>query len=367
LPLLSWLLAAVAGTHALGALADLLPGGGGPGAAAADAAVTVAVLTWAYLGRRKVAAESVQIAAVVLIIAAALASGGRAAGASQAWFGVDAVIAVIAATALVDRVSMIVATAGSIVVWGSALVAGALVAPVTSRPTASEWVLLAGLPVFAAMVALALRLALSSLRRAHRAAAHELAQRATSDPVTGAGNRRGLEQLALPMIEHARRQGEAVHCLFLDLDEFRLVNEQLGRDQGDVVLIAVCEALLASVRATDVLARWGDDQFVVIGPGTGTSPLEMERRVRSQLTAEPPVPVQVWPGKVSIGSATLVPWDDGNLDSLLHRAEEDMRLRRSLRRQSRDRERSAAVPPREERRDRRANPPTTPPTVPNDL
>jgi diguanylate cyclase (GGDEF)-like protein len=115
------------------------------------------------------------------------------------------------------------------------------------------------------------------------------------------------------------------------------VNDQHGLAQGDQVLIAVCEAVLASVRATDVMARWAGDQFVVIGPGTGTSPLEMERRVRAQLAVEPPVPEELWPGRVSVGSSTLVPWDEGNLDSLLTRAEQDMRLRRSLRRQSRDR------------------------------
>jgi diguanylate cyclase (GGDEF)-like protein len=104
--------------------------------------------------------------------------------------------------------------------------------------------------------------------------------------------------------------------------------------------------LVASIRATDVVARWAGDQFVVLGPGTGTSPLEMERRVRGHLAVDPPAPADVWPAAVSIGSATLVPWDDGNLDSLLSRAEEDMQLRRSLRRQGRGRSRTGpAAPP----------------------
>ena len=161
------------------------------------------------------------------------------------------------------------------------------------------------------------------------------------------------------MIEHARRQGEAAHCLFIDLDEFRAVNDSLGRGAGDEVLVAVCEAVMASVRATDVVGRWAGDQFVVVGPGTGTSPLEMERRVRGDLAESPPVPPEVWSGRVSIGSATLVPWDEGNIDSLLRRAEEDMQLRRSLRRQSRARSIGGAPGAGAEpvRTERRTNPP----------
>jgi diguanylate cyclase (GGDEF)-like protein len=157
------------------------------------------------------------------------------------------------------------------------------------------------------------------------------------DPVTGLSNRQGLEMVAGPMLENARRSGQAVHCLFVDVDDFRTVNEHVGLQAGDAVLQSVAEAVLGSVRGTDVVARWAGDEFVVIGPGTGTSPLELERRVKAQLAASPPVPAQVWTGRVSIGSATLVPWDDGDLDSLLRRADQDMVLRRSLRRQGRDR------------------------------
>jgi len=84
-----------------------------------------------------------------------------------------------------------------------------------------------------------------------------------------------------------------------------------------------------------VVARWSADEFVVLGPGTGTSPLEMERRVRKRLAAACPVPADVWSPRVSVGSSTLVPWDDGDLEDLTRRADEDMHLRRALRRRSR--------------------------------
>ncbi len=163
------------------------------------------------------------------------------------------------------------------------------------------------------------------------------------DGLTGAVNRRGLEMLSLPMLENARRKGEAVHCLFIDVDDFKGVNASAGAEFADEVLLALTESLKASVRATDAVARWGGDQFVIVGPGTGTSPLELERRVRARLAQLTPGAGVNWQGRVSIGSATLVPWDDGSVETLIGRGEQDMRLRRSLRRQGA--ERGGGAPP----------------------
>jgi diguanylate cyclase (GGDEF)-like protein len=364
-PFLVWLLASLLLAHTGAAVTDLLAGGGGPSAAVVDLFAAAGVLLALVAARGRVDARNVQLSAAAAVTLAAIASGVRGAAAGQPWFGVDVVLVVFAALALASRRDVVVSLTTGVLGWSGALVVGALVQSAPHRPSAASWALLFVLLTAAAAAAAAVRLQLATLQAAF-AAASELAElQAVSDSTTGANNRRGLELLALPMIEHARRQGEAVHCLFIDLDDFRNVNEQLGRSHGDVVLTAACEAVLASVRATDVVARWSGDQFVVVGPGTGTSPLEMERRVRGQLAAEPPAPKEIWAGRVSIGAATLVPWDEGNLDSLLGRAEEDMQLRRSLRRQSRDRDRSAPLQaPVGPSTERRAKPPTTPPTTP---
>lgn len=152
------------------------------------------------------------------------------------------------------------------------------------------------------------------------------------DPATGALNPRGLEIVAIPMIENARRQGGAVSALFVDIDGLGRVNTTLGLAGGDLVIQAVADGLRSCVRSTDVVCRRGGDEFVIIGPGTGMSPLELERRIRAALGAEPPVDSSVWSPRISAGSATLVPWDEGDLGALIHRAEQDLDLRRSLRR-----------------------------------
>ena len=344
-PALAWLLALTAVVHAILGVAGFLPGSWGVLPAAVDvglAGVMIAGLLTVALAPTPVAGPAaLDTAAAVALALAGAASGLRAAVSGEPVSGADLVIPVLAAVALPTRTLFLVAVGGAEGSWAAFQLIGLLTAG--SRPPAVASVVLAVLALGVLAGAALLRRwhqeLLDEIERARRSAG----QQAVTDPLTGVTNRRGLELMALPMIEHARRQGEAAHCLFIDLDSFRTVNETLGRESGDEVLSAVCEAVLASVRATDVVARWAGDQFVVIGPGTGTSPLEMERRVRGHLTDFPPVPPEVWDGRVSIGSATLVPWDEGNVDSLLRRAEEDMQLRRSLRRQSRSR--SIGVPP----------------------
>lgn len=151
------------------------------------------------------------------------------------------------------------------------------------------------------------------------------------DDLTGLTNRRGLQMLGNQVVEAARRAGGSVHCTFVDVDGLKKVNDQLGHDAGDDVLLAVAEALRANTRAADVVARWGGDEFAVVGPGSGMPPGELARRVRSHLIEGPPVPLEYWPCRVSAGGAHLQPWDEGDLTTLLRSADQDMYLRRALR------------------------------------
>jgi diguanylate cyclase (GGDEF)-like protein len=366
---LPWLVVVLAAVHAAAAVTDLVPGGAGNWPAVLDGAVAVTVSAAALAIRFGIpqlsATGPAAVSLSLVLVAAGLASGVRVSGSGQVWAGSDVVLAVIAACGLATRGAFLLGVIGAELTWAIA-VAVRVVTVGRLGPEPADLVLSGILALAAAAAAVVLRRGFAAVHQELASSRQAIELRAVTDPLTGTSNRRGLELVALPMIEHARRQGEAVHCLFIDLDDFRAINDELGRNTGDEVLAAVSEAVLASVRATDVVARWAGDQFVVLGPGTGTSPLEMERRVRAQLANDPPVPQQVWDGRVSIGSATLVPWDEGNLDSLLGRAEEDMQLRRSLRRQSRARsQQSAPTLGRAPGVERRIHPPTAdrPPTA----
>ena len=158
------------------------------------------------------------------------------------------------------------------------------------------------------------------------------AQASVRDPLTGLVNRRGLSMMGQQVVETARRSGDAVHCVYIDIDQLRHVNEVMGTEYGDEVVVAIADALRSVTRGTDIVARWGGDEFCVIGPGPGMSPMELERRLRERVLLSPPVPVDVWEPKVCAGGAMLAPWDSGTLDTLLGKADQEMYLRRALRR-----------------------------------
>ncbi len=251
------------------------------------------------------------------------------------WTALELPLVVLIAAAL-PRLHAVVTACAVLATGGLGAVVVAGRGPGTTPELLGTVLPLVVLPASAA-VALAWRRRVGLLT-SRLAAAQEAARTdSVRDQLTGSVNRRGLDMVAAPMVENARRQGEAAHCLFVDVDGFRDVNERHGAAAGDEVLRALAAALAVAVRTTDVVARWTGDEFVIVGPGTGTSPLELERRVHASLTEAPPLPPEVWTPRVSIGSATLVPWDEGDLGSLLRRAEQDMRLRRSLRRQRADR------------------------------
>ncbi len=213
-------------------------------------------------------------------------------------------------------------------VWGGWAVGAFLVGPADAWPHYVVGMCTATL--LAVLVNHLRRNNVRALAEAHAAA--EAA--AVRDHLTGLANRRGLAMVGAQMVEQARRQGDAVHCLFVDIDGLKRVNDALGHAVGDEVIVAVAEALRAATRGTDVVARWGGDEFCVVGPGPGMAPLELERRVRDGVVLASEVPAEVWPVRVSAGGSMLAPWDSGTLETLLGKADQEMYLRRSLRKEA---------------------------------
>ena len=195
-------------------------------------------------------------------------------------------------------------------------------------------------PWVSAMVgATVLGIFLGAMRRATVDQLSELLERAeraaVQDDLTGLLNRRGLAMVGEQIVAAARRSGNAVHCVFVDVDGLKDVNDRLGHLAGDRVLLAVSDAVRLSVRGGDVVARWGGDEFCVLGPGPGTAPVDLEKRIVARVQELPPEDVPGWLPRVSAGSAMLAPWDDGDLASLLDQADREMYRRRALRREAR--------------------------------
>lgn len=151
------------------------------------------------------------------------------------------------------------------------------------------------------------------------------------DEATGVSNRTGLKMLGTQLLETVRRKGDAVHAFVADTSHLTKGGRPLDSAKSDVVMAAVAGALQSSVRGTDVVARWSTSQFVVVGPGTGVHPGELERRVRTYLSEGPAVDLDTWPCRIVIGQASLAPWDAGGLDTLLEKAQQDFKMRRAMR------------------------------------
>jgi diguanylate cyclase (GGDEF)-like protein/PAS domain S-box-containing protein len=94
-----------------------------------------------------------------------------------------------------------------------------------------------------------------------------LAHQAYHDPLTGLPNRAHFLDRADHALAHARRHDEAIAVLFLDLDRFKVVNDTLGHDTGDRLLVAATRRLLNCVRPEDTVARLGGDEFTILLEG----------------------------------------------------------------------------------------------------
>ena len=89
---------------------------------------------------------------------------------------------------------------------------------------------------------------------------------AGTDPVTGSMNHRAMRRRLDEEIGRAMRTGGPLSCLLIDLDDFKLVNDEYGHPAGDAMLREVVRALVGEFRAFDRVARYGGDEFVVILP-----------------------------------------------------------------------------------------------------
>jgi diguanylate cyclase (GGDEF)-like protein len=193
-----------------------------------------------------------------------------------------------------------------------------------------RWVDWAFVGVAAAVASGALlRMRLTALD-AQADAARAVEEMATTDALTGVLNRRGLDLVLPRVLSSSARFDSTVYVCFVDVDGLKSANDTYGHDFGDQVLQSVARALEASIRAGDVLARWGGDEFVIVGLGTATSCELIESRIREHVRDCGIDPAK-WPGVVSTGCAGGAA-DPDSIAALISRADQDMYRRRAERR-----------------------------------
>ncbi|MBI3947552.1 MAG: diguanylate cyclase [Armatimonadetes bacterium] len=99
----------------------------------------------------------------------------------------------------------------------------------------------------------------------------QLAAVSVTDGLTGLYNRRYLDQRLTEEVARARRYGLRLACLMVDIDHFKQMNDRFGHQQGDQVLRATADVLRTTARTSDVVGRYGGEEFCVLAPGADTT------------------------------------------------------------------------------------------------
>ncbi len=166
------------------------------------------------------------------------------------------------------------------------------------------------------------------LARWHADAVHRLNQLASRDELTGLPNRRALfAHLEATLDRTARGLGPGTVVLYLDLDDFKSVNDTHGHTTGDLLLQAVAARIRSCLRSNDLVARFGGDEFVVVleGDPAVVAPVVVPNLARA--LAEPvTIGSVVVSGRASIGVAAVRSGERADAGGLLHRADAEMYL-----------------------------------------
>jgi diguanylate cyclase (GGDEF)-like protein/PAS domain S-box-containing protein len=147
---------------------------------------------------------------------------------------------------------------------------------------------------------------------------------AITDPLTGVFNRRHFFILAEKYFQQAQRTRQPLSALMIDIDHFKLVNDLLGHAVGDLMLIEISSILTKSFRSTDVLARFGGEEFVVLMSNTSQENARSKAEYLCQTVSARPFlqggnPVSL---TISVGVATLNFELEQTIDKLIDNADQ---------------------------------------------
>jgi diguanylate cyclase (GGDEF)-like protein/PAS domain S-box-containing protein len=161
-----------------------------------------------------------------------------------------------------------------------------------------------------------------AIRNAHQFA--EMQHLATTDSLTGLNNRRSFGNLAQRAYEQAVRYNHPLAVLMLDIDHFKRVNDQFGHGAGDHVLRSVAYYCLTSLRAVDVVGRYGGEEIAMILPETDSGQAHRVAERLRQTLAQASIETEYGSLQitVSLGIATATPQDSLPLETLINRADQ---------------------------------------------
>lgn len=134
-------------------------------------------------------------------------------------------------------------------------------------------------------------------------------ERAGTDYLTGVANSRHFYEWAESELERARRYKHPLTIVYMDIDQFKAVNDQMGHAAGDQLLKKVAETMRRNIRSVDMIARIGGDEFVMLFPETGPeeAPIVVQRVQRELMKV---VAEKKWPITFSLGVVSCLKCPD---------------------------------------------------------
>ena len=150
----------------------------------------------------------------------------------------------------------------------------------------------------------------------------QVREMATTDGLTGLYNRNHFFAEANRQLRAARRHREPAAAIMVDIDHFKRINDTYGHPVGDEVIRAVAERLRDALGASDVLGRYGGEEFAVVTPHAGASAAELAERLHQVVSGVPvPTTAGLLPVTISVGLAYRPHGDEQDLQQLLIHAD----------------------------------------------
>lgn len=145
---------------------------------------------------------------------------------------------------------------------------------------------------------------------------------ASTDPLTGLLNRRSFFNLAEYELNRSRRYSQSFTIAYIDLDNFKEINDSLGHHTGDELLVTVTQIMAGNIRSTDILARFGGDEFVLLLPETSSNSAVLLLKKIHHIMQES-MDKHGWKVTFSIGAVTYLK-SPSNVDDVIRRADAQM-------------------------------------------
>ena len=164
-------------------------------------------------------------------------------------------------------------------------------------------------------------IALQEEIRKRKKAEVELERLATTDPLTLLFNRRKFDELLEYEMERDRRYRSGLSILFCDIDNFKRINDKYGHDVGDSILSTFASKVKNSVRKSDIVARWGGEEFVLLIPNTTAEIARTIAEKIRKMIENTDFPIV---GKATASFGVTHSLGEDNRDTVIKRADESL-------------------------------------------